>query len=102
MKIIDNFLDHEDLDIWLKREYKFGIIPKDFFCEIYGFGTLMTSSGGGDFFGDPDRGSWNTRVNLSRQVKVSHRKGRSVDNNELTKMVEKNHIKIGDATFEIL
>lgn len=32
--------DHCDLEVWLKREYTFGIFPRKLCCEIYSFGYI--------------------------------------------------------------
>ncbi|MDA9908605.1 hypothetical protein N9C86_01520 [Schleiferiaceae bacterium] len=77
--------DHKDLEIWLKQKFKLGIIPKDFFCEIYSFGTIAKTTEFSNEYG-----------------RVSHQLGKSQDKNELIEIIDRNHIKIGDAKFEIL
>jgi hypothetical protein len=77
--------NHKDLEIWLKRDYRFGIIPMKYYCEIYSFGAIAKTS-----------------LYPNEHGRVSHRKGKSRDKNELVERINRNLLKIGDAKFEIL
>lgn len=80
--------DHSDLEVWLKQKYLYSLFPKDFWCEIYSFGTIS-----GETIHPFEQGS------NGKDKRVSHQKGKD---ERVVLDLETKTIQISDAVFRII